>query len=311
MNLSEAANELNKGNVVAFPTETVYGLGARWDNAEAIDQIFKLKGRPNDNPLIVHISTRDQLDLLAKRQSKLAHAIIDHFWPGPVSIVFKKKRKVLDRITAGLKTVAVRMPNHPLALQLIDQTGPLVAPSANVSGRPSPTKAEHVRNDFAKNVPVLDGGPCFGGLESTVLQITGKNSVQILRPGLITKEMLEETLGVEISEFISEKEKKSANTPGMRYSHYKPDAAVHWWDGDRENVNSGSNAFFIKIDARPSSDEKVLHLAGFDILAKSLYDIFRTADIKNIQDIYIERFTIDEHPLAPTLINRINKAVTG
>lgn len=313
MNLSEAANSLNNGKVVAFPTETVYGLGARWDYPKAIDQIFSLKGRPNDNPLIVHVSTREQLDLLVAEQSDLANAIIDHFWPGPVSIVFPKKATVLDRITAGLSTVAVRMPNHPLALQLIDQTGPLVAPSANISGRPSPTKAAHVTNDFNCKVPVLDGGRCFGGLESTVLEMLDNNTIRILRPGLITEDMLIKTLDVVVTDKISESEKNKANTPGMRYSHYKPDADIHWWNGniDEEDEKNQSSSLFVKVDARPSDIENVLHLAGFDVLANSLYDLFRTADIQGIHNVYIEQFERDRHPLAPALINRIDKAVNS
>jgi len=313
MNLSEAANLLNKGNVVAFPTETVYGLGARWDHPEAIDQIFSLKGRPNDNPLIVHVSTREQLDLLAVKQSDLTNAIIDHFWPGPVSIVFPKRATVLDRITAGLPTVAVRMPNHPLALQLIDQTGPLVAPSANISGRPSPTKAEHVTNDFNCKVPVLDGGPCFGGLESTVLEILDNNTVRILRPGLITEDMLKKTLDVLVTDKVSESEKNEANTPGMRYSHYKPDADIHWWNGnfDDEGEKDQSSSLYIKIEARPSDIKNLIHLAGFDVLANSLYDLFRSADIRGIENVFIEQFERDRHPLAPALINRIDKAVNS
>ena len=194
----EAAEILKSGGLVAFPTETVYGLGANAFNAEAVLSVFTAKGRPADNPLIVHIYERSQLDEICDIPPR-APALMDAFWPGPLTILFPRKPVIPDVVTAGLSTVAVRMPSHPVALSLLKTSGlPVAAPSANRSGRPSPTTAMHVMEDMKGIIPmILDGGACEIGLESTVLDLSNEKPV-ILRPGGITKSMLEEVLHEEV-----------------------------------------------------------------------------------------------------------------
>ncbi|MEX0894887.1 MAG: L-threonylcarbamoyladenylate synthase, partial [Balneolaceae bacterium] len=169
MKIHEAVALIQRGEVVAFPTETVYGLGADAHNPEAIQKIFKVKGRPADNPLIIHLANLQEVAEFALEVPKPARQLMEKCWPGPLTLIFKKKPGVPDTATAGLPTVALRIPDHPVALELLRQTGPLAAPSANRSGSPSPTKAEHVRRDFGDDFPVLDGGMSNIGLESTVL----------------------------------------------------------------------------------------------------------------------------------------------
>ncbi|HSL93209.1 MAG TPA: L-threonylcarbamoyladenylate synthase, partial [Bacillota bacterium] len=187
--MQTATGILMNGGVVAFPTETVYGLGACFDQPAAVRKIYLAKGRPPDNPLIAHISRLDQLDLLVAEWPPLAEKLANAFWPGPLTMVLPRRATVPDEVTAGLDTVAVRMPDHPLALALISAAGsPLVAPSANRSGRPSPTSAEHVVDDLGESIDaVLDGGECEVGLESTVIGFA-PGRVIIFRPGAVTLE---------------------------------------------------------------------------------------------------------------------------
>ncbi len=220
---------IRNGGLVAFPTETVYGLGANGLDGEAVQRIFEAKGRPNDNPLILHIAKKNEVKRLWRSVPDTARALMDTFWPGPLTLIFTKSCIVPDEVTAGLDTVAVRMPDHKCALALIREAGvPIAAPSANLSGKPSPTTAEHVREDLWGKVDViLDGGPCRVGLESTVLSLIGTPT--ILRPGGITKEMLEAVIGyVELSQAVLNPlaEGETAASPGMKYKHYAPDAEV-------------------------------------------------------------------------------------
>lgn len=192
--LEQAAERLRSGDVVAFPTETVYGLGADVRNPQALQKIFNVKGRPSDNPLIVHLARIDQAWELAQSIPPAAKVWMETFWPGPLALVLPKKAWVPDVVTAGLASVALRVPAHSLALQLLDKTGPLAAPSANRSGGPSPTRADHVEADFNGAVGVLDGGACQIGLESTVVDCTVAEGepFRILRPGAITAQALEQ-----------------------------------------------------------------------------------------------------------------------
>ncbi len=238
--LSLAASLLKDGRLVAFPTETVYGLGANALDRNAVLSVFAAKGRPADNPLIVHIYDRAQLPDLCTVQEK-AVPLMDSFWPGPLTILFEKSEKVPDEVTAGLSTVAIRMPSHPVAIDLLKVSGlPVAAPSANSSGRPSPTTASHVFEDMNGKIPlILDGGSCEVGLESTVLDLC-HGQPTILRPGGITKEMLESVLHENImlagSVLRPLAPDEKALSPGMRYKHYAPRASVTLVDGAESDV---------------------------------------------------------------------------
>lgn len=233
--LQEAAALLRAGETVAFPTETVYGLGANALDAAAVSQIFAAKGRPSDNPLIVHIARREAVDKLVTDVPELAGKAMDHFWPGPLTAILPCRDVIPNNVTAGLTTVGIRMPDHPIALRLIDLAGvPLAAPSANRSGRPSPTLADHVWEDLAGNIAgVVDGGPAGVGVESTVVDFTG-DVPMILRPGGVTKEMLEEVLGeVRLDPALqgTASAESKPKAPGMKYTHYAPKAEMYLVEG--------------------------------------------------------------------------------
>ena len=236
--IRRAAALLRAGELVAFPTETVYGLGADALNAEASARIFAAKGRPADNPLIAHIAGESGLaGLIAGEPCACARALMRAFWPGPMTLIFPKSPRVPREVTAGLDTVAVRMPSHPVARALIRaaQT-PIAAPSANRSGRPSPTTAAHVLEDMEGRIPlILDGGPCEVGLESTVVDVTGARP-RILRPGGVTLEMLEGIVGdVDVDEGVLHQLQagSQALSPGMKYKHYAPKGEVTIVTGPR------------------------------------------------------------------------------
>ena len=233
------ANLIRNGELVAFPTETVYGLGANGLDGEAVNRIFEAKGRPNDNPLILHISKKSDLKKLWAHVPDRAYPLIETFWPGPLTLIFHKADIVPYEVTAGLETVAVRMPSDKTARALIFKSGvPIAAPSANRSGKPSPTTAEHVLADMDGRIPlILDGGPCKYGVESTVLSLVGEPT--ILRPGAITKEMLEAVIGpVQLAASILKPlgAREVAASPGMKYKHYAPDARVIVIDGSPEDT---------------------------------------------------------------------------
>ena len=229
------AELIQNGELVAFPTETVYGLGANGLDGEAVNRIFEAKGRPNDNPLILHIAKKSDVKDLWAHVPKIANTLMDTFWPGPLTMIFNKADEVPYEVTAGLETVAIRMPSDKTARLLIQKAGvPIAAPSANRSGRPSPTTAKHVLDDMDGRIPlILDGGPCRYGVESTVLSLVGEPT--ILRPGAITREMLESVIGpVRLAPSILEPlgAREVAASPGMKYKHYAPDADVHVIEGE-------------------------------------------------------------------------------
>jgi L-threonylcarbamoyladenylate synthase len=222
--IEQAALIIRLGGIVAFPTETVYGLGADAMNEVAVQKIFKAKGRPADNPLIVHVNSLAMLHRVADQVSGKAEALFERFCPGPLTLVLRRKSEVAATVSAGLPTIAVRLPNHPVALALIERAEtPIAAPSANASGRPSPTSAKHVLRDLeGRTEMILDAGETNIGIESTVLDVT-QDVPMILRPGWITREMIAETVG-EVRQAISEEELK--RSPGTRYRHYSPSARV-------------------------------------------------------------------------------------
>lgn len=225
---SEAGNILKNGGLVAFPTETVYGLGANAFDDAAVKSIFTAKGRPNDNPLIVHVASKEDVEELVEFVPKKAKLVMDKFWPGPVSIIMKKSKKIGDAVSAGLDTVAVRMPSHPVALAVIKASGvPVAAPSANTSGKPSPTSAKHVSEDMNGKIDmIVDGGRCTVGVESTVLDLSGDEAV-ILRPGGITRGMLEDVIGKVKYSKQHVADENTPRCPGMKYRHYAPKASVY------------------------------------------------------------------------------------
>lgn len=238
--IEEAARILLRGGLVAFPTETVYGLGANALDAKAVAGIFEAKGRPPDNPLILHVACRGQVNSLTESFPGPAKMLMNVFWPGPLTLVLPVGRTVPDEVTAGLPTVAVRMPDHPVALALIRAAGvPVAAPSANISGRPSPTTAEHVLQDLDGRIEaVLDGGPTGVGVESTVVDLTTPVPL-ILRPGGVAPEELREVLGAVEVESVSKAGSFSGEkprSPGMKYAHYAPRAPLLLVEGRPETV---------------------------------------------------------------------------
>lgn len=309
MNLDQYIQLIKAGEIVAFPTETVYGLGADAWNPSAIQKVFETKGRPADNPLIVHISNQDQVFDFVEKIPERAKKLMDAFWPGPLTIVLQKKPKVLDLITAGLDTVAIRMPDHPIAKSFIAQTGPLVAPSANRSGRPSPTKAEHVRVDFGAKFPVIDGGATEVGLESTVVDASGEQIV-ILRPGKIGISDLEPVLGEKVA-IASKADSKVPKSPGQKYSHYKPRAAVYYGEIDsimRENL------YLVQTDTIGKEKNVINYKGDLIRFSKELYDRFRQADLEGYNSIFIENidaFSKKAPAYYAALLNRIEKACSN
>ena len=229
-NIKYAADLLLNGNLVAIPTETVYGLAANIFDDSALNNIFKVKNRPQDNPLIVHISSIKMLEQITNNISDTALRLMEAFWHGPLSIIFPKSEKISKIVTAGLDSVAVRMPSNPTALAIIEQSGvPLAAPSANSSGYPSPTSAEHVYNDLQGKIPlIIDGGNCEIGIESTVVKIENDNVI-ILRPGGITVEMIQNlNINVILDKSVTSKTSNVSQpvSPGTKYKHYSPKATV-------------------------------------------------------------------------------------
>ncbi len=249
--IDDAAETLANGGLVAFPTETVYGLGANALDAAAVAKIYEAKGRPSDNPLIVHIARASNIGELTPQLTPKVIRLIDNFWPGPLTIVLPKKPNVPGITTGGLDTVAIRMPDDPVALELIKKSGvPIAAPSANISGRPSPTKGEHVITDLNGKIDaILIGNDCRVGIESTVLDLTGEVPT-ILRPGIITAENIEAALGGKVEmdpalyvnrpRDVSDEEKSDfvPKAPGMKYTHYAPKAEMTIIEGQSDKVRS-------------------------------------------------------------------------
>lgn len=326
--LEEACRILQKGGLVAFPTETVYGLGGDAMHPEASAKIYAAKGRPSDNPLIVHIADMDALEDIAQSVPEAAVKLADHFWPGPLTMIFPKKEAVPKSTTGGLETVAVRMPSHPVARALIRESGVYIAaPSANTSGRPSPTKAEHVKEDLDGRIDmILDGGAVGIGLESTIVDLsTGVPT--ILRPGYITGEMLEDVLGeVQVDPAIlSQKMNPNivAKAPGMKYRHYAPKGQMTIIEGDTGKVVDEINRLVKeKTDERCSvaviateetkdayacaNVRSVGSRATEGSIAAGLYDILREMDHIGAEYIYAESFEKDT--LGKAIMNRMLKA---
>lgn len=326
--LKTACEILKSNGLVAFPTETVYGLGGDALHPEASSKIYAAKGRPSDNPLIVHIADKESIYEIADEVSEKAEKLADAFWPGPMTMIFKKKEIVPYSTTGGLDTVAVRMPSHPIAMELIRQSGVYIAaPSANTSGRPSPTKAEHVIEDLNGKIDmIIDGGAVGIGLESTIVDVSGDIPL-ILRPGYITAAMLEEVVGeVKIDPAIVGKVMQKnivAKAPGMKYRHYAPKGNMAIVEGDTDNVIRKINEL---VCAHKEKGQRVAVIATEETkdryecdivrsigsrkcegsIAAGLYDILREMDHLEAEYIYAESFENDK--LGSAIMNRMIKA---
>jgi len=317
----DAAKVLQQNEVVAFPTETVYGLGANAKSDTAVEKIFKAKGRPSDNPLIVHISNIDQLEELVEEVSDDAANLIDAFWPGPLTIIFKNKKNVLsEKVTAGLPSVGIRMPDHPVALAIIESSGlPIAAPSANRSGKPSPTTAQHVIDDLENRIAgVVDGGETGIGVESTVVDCTGPSPI-VLRPGGVSIEQLEEVVGrVDVDPSLKEG-KGAPKSPGMKYTHYAPDAPVYLVDGTRADLQKlvdNKKAEGLKVgvltteefmdDFRADVILSVGRREDLTTVARNLYDSLRAFNKSDVDIIFAEMFP--EEGVGLAIMNRLQKA---
>ena len=291
-----AGKILAGGGLVAFPTETVYGLGADALNDEAVKNIYAAKGRPSDNPLIVHIAEKDDIKPLVKEVTPKAKALMDAFFPGPLTIILPKSDKIGKTVSGGLDTVAVRMPINETAHALIKASGcPIAAPSANTSGLPSPTRAKYVIDDMMGKIDaIIDGGDCEYGVESTVITLATEVPT-LLRPGAITKEMLESVIGeVYVAPAVLEgmKDNEVAASPGMKYKHYAPKAKVVIVKGDKEKyekfVNSRKNAYALCFDGDNIAIPKVTYGRENDDLsqARELFDALRHLDELGAKKVY-------------------------
>lgn len=342
--LKAPANCLNKGGLVAFPTETVYGLGADACNETAAKRIYAAKGRPSDNPLIVHISKVEDMEVLGHVNEK-AVQLAQAFWPGPLTIILPKKDVVPHGTTGGLDTVAIRMPSHPAALELIEQSGVYVAaPSANTSGRPSPTRASHVIEDMKGKIEyIVDGGPVGIGIESTIVDVSGEIPM-ILRPGFITKKMIEHIIG-EVSidpSLMHPEEGVRPKAPGMKYTHYAPQGELTLVESVQGNADikakdaiSSNQSVKLVVEMIQTLAKKrqkegykvgimapketISYYDGFadmcvcvgdrnkqQTVAAGLYGALREFDAAGVDYIYAESFRGDE--LSDAIMNRLLKA---
>lgn len=326
--IERAAKILQNGGLVAFPTETVYGLGGNGLDIEACEKIYAAKGRPSDNPLILHISDVEELDRIVSYIPEKAKKIMDKFWPGPITLIFPKADCVSKKITGGFDTVAVRFPSHKVAQALIRSAGlPIAAPSANSSGKPSPTRASHVEFDLNGKIDmILDGGSSEVGLESTILDVTGEVPM-ILRPGAITKEMLEEEIGtVLIDTAVLGKPQKNVapKAPGMKYTHYSPKAEVILVKGNslemavdkiqrlaEDEIAKGKKVGIMATEQTKNCYSQGVVLSVGDrnhpeTIGANLFRMLRKFDFFGVDIVYSEVFEIAGEGMA--IMNRLNKA---
>lgn len=324
--LKEASAVIRSGGLVAFPTETVYGLGGDATNPEASRKIYAAKGRPSDNPLIVHIADFSQLRNIVAEVPQEAEKLAEAFWPGPLTMILRKNDVIPYETTGGLDTVAIRMPSHPVARAFLQDSGCMIAaPSANTSGRPSPTMAQHVWEDLHGKIEILlDGGPVGIGIESTIVDLSEERPM-ILRPGFITQEMLSAVLGdVGVDPGLaSENSKQPPKAPGMRYRHYAPKADLTLVEGTMEEVISKINALTREAQAMGKSvgvlateENKDRYVADHVIvigqrqdeaeIARHLFDVLRQFDDLQVDLIYSESFVAAG--VGQAIMNRLLKA---
>ncbi|MDY0235752.1 MAG: L-threonylcarbamoyladenylate synthase [Gudongella sp.] len=328
--IKQAAEDIKAGKLVAFPTETVYGLGADGLNKEAVEKIYLAKGRPSDNPIILHVDSIAMLERLVKEIPKEAYILINRFWPGPLTLVLKKSDIVPDIITAGLDSVAIRMPSNPIALALIKESNtPIAAPSANTSGRPSPTRAEHVIEDMDGRISfIIDGGETGVGLESSVIDLTERIPM-ILRPGGITIEQIKEELpNVVIDPALLENDNKILipKSPGQKYRHYAPKAEMIVYIGKREKrvkeilarANKekvlGKNVGIMCFEENKENFKEFSQIVmgsekDKEAIAHGLFNALRKFDEWNVGIILCEG--TDEGNIGMAIMNRLEKASGG
>lgn len=326
--IDEAAEIINNGGTVVFPTETVYGIGADALNERAVDKIFKAKGRPQDNPLIVHIANFDELNDLVLEIPEGAKILADNYWPGPLTMVLKKKNCLSDKITAGLDTVAIRFPMNEIALAIIKRSKkPIAAPSANTSGNPSPTKVEHVIQDLMGKVDmIIDGGNTYIGLESTVVDVIGEIPM-ILRPGGVTIEDIIKVLDkCDYDPAIIKKDEKIIpRSPGQKYRHYSPKAEVILYKGSIEDVVKRINEDYANYEL---TNKKIGIMSTVQTnsyyknknticvgdrtnpisIASNLFNDLREFDKQGINIILAE--SVEEDGIGKAIMNRISKAAS-
>jgi len=326
--INVAAEIIKKGGLVAFPTETVYGLGADALNSKAILALFKAKKRPMDNPPIIHVGSVRAVDKLVKKMPPEAEVLMRHFWPGPLTLIFERSDIVPTVTVAGLETVAIRMPNHKVALALLRKSGcPIAAPSANLAGKPSPTTAQHVLDDLDGRIDaILDAGPTKIGVESTVLDITAKPP-QILRPGGTPYEKLKKIVGrVKLHPAaVAEKEVsiEKARSPGLKHKHYAPKAEMVIVEGAESNVIGRAKELIESYRQRGynvgvlATDETVSYYeadvvkslgsrSNLEIVARNLFKLLREFDLENVNIIIAEG--IPAKGLGLAIMNRLRKA---
>lgn len=325
----KAADIIKKGGVVAFPTETVYGLGANSFDDKAVDKIFIAKGRPQDNPLILHVNNVEEVYMLVETVDKRAKKVMESFWPGPLTLIFKKSEKVSKKLTGGLSTVAIRMPKHKIASEIIKYSKvPIAAPSANLSGKPSPTNAEHVIRDLYGRVDmIIDGGDTGIGVESTVLDIS-QDMPTILRPGGVTYEDLIKIFPkVEYDQsIIKDDEDIVPKSPGQKYKHYAPKAKMIVFSGNIEDIASAIKKYSKKVEEegkklgimateetkKEYSGENILVVGSRkekDTIAKNLFKVLRQFDDLNVDIILAEG--VDTTGIGTAIMNRMKKACGG
>lgn len=326
--IEKAASIIKSGGLVAFPTETVYGLGANGLDKKAAYKIYHAKGRPADNPLILHIDSVKSVYSLAENVCENAKKAMEKFWPGPLTIILEKSEIVPYEVTSGLSTVAIRFPQNRIALSLIKKSGvPIAAPSANSSGKPSPTRASHVAYDLSGKIDmIIDGGPCKFGIESTIVDFTSNIPV-ILRPGSITKYDLEQCLNCEVYEKYSLDSQNNVNfppkAPGMKYKHYSPSAKVFIICGDPENVIIKINELVelaktdkLKPGVLASNQQKQYYKCDFvlaagdrdlpETIGRNLFKMLRKFDHYGIDVVYAEGYTFEK--VGAAVMNRLIKA---
>ena len=324
--LKQAAELIRAGRLVGIPTETVYGLGADAMNPEAVKAIFEAKGRPGDNPLIVHIADKAELaPLIACEPGENAKKLMNAYWPGPLTLIFPKSEKVPMCTTGGLNTVAVRMPSHPVAKELIRMSGKsIAAPSGNRSGRPSPTTAAHMFEDMDGRIEmILDGGSCEVGVESTVVDMTG-DVPRILRPGGITPEMIASVCGsckVDSAVMRPLKENERPRSPGMKYRHYAPAGQLTIFHGEKENVireicqtydqamEEGHRPLILALEeSLPRYGERQVESLGRDAaeMAHAVFAVLRDADDVRADVILSE--SVEAEGIGLAVMNRLGRA---
>lgn len=325
--LNEAAKIINKGGLVAFPTETVYGLGANGLDEEAVKKIYIAKERPQDNPVILHVSSKEEVNALVSEVSEVAKLCMEKFWPGPLTLILNRSSIVPDVITGGLDSVAIRMPNNEIALKLIEEAGtPIAAPSANTSGSPSPTKANHVIEDLKGKIDmIIDGGSTEVGLESTILDLTG-DVPSILRPGGITLEQLREIIPNIIVDVSEVSENVTPKSPGQKYRHYAPAAELILFEGKVSNISKAINEKTLelmeegrKVGIMATEETKEEYPEGYVIvvgsrdkkesIASNLFTAIRFFDEAGVNIILAEGIEMDN--IGTAIMNRLVKAASG